>query len=275
MPKASAAISNASRATPASSSTSSSAPTSTRSRACRRPWRSTSGLEHPILGARSGTVTEIYDYLRLLFARAGIPHCPSCGSPINRQTPEQIVTQLLKLKEGQKVQILAPLVRARKGQHLEVFQAIRRAGLIRARVDGEMVEVTDKPPSLAKTRAHTIEAVVDRISIREGIRPRLAESLDLALKLSGGSVLTLTESPRGWDEQLLSTHLSCPVCETSLPEIEPRSFSFNSTHGACPACEGLGYQSLPDGRDRAGSGPSSLSRVRGVSTTAGGAIGSG
>ena len=99
-----------------------------------------------------GTVTEIYDYLRLLFARAGIPHCPSCGSPINRQTPEQIVTQLLKLREGQKVQILAPLVRARKGQHLEVFQAVRRAGLIRARVDGEMVEVTDKPPILAKTR---------------------------------------------------------------------------------------------------------------------------
>ena len=193
-----------------------------------------------------GTVTEIYDYLRLLFARAGVPHCPSCDSPIHRQTPEQIVTQLLKLRDGQKVQILAPLVRARKGQHLEVFQAVRRAGLIRARVDGEMVEVTDKPPILAKTRAHTIEAVVDRISIREGIRPRLAESLDLALKLSGGGVLTLTESPRGWDEQLLSIHLSCPVCGTSLPEIEPRSFSFNSTHGACPACEGLGYQSHQD-----------------------------
>jgi excinuclease ABC subunit A len=193
-----------------------------------------------------GTVTEIYDYVRLLFARTGIPHCPSCGLPINRQTPEQIVSQLLRLKAGQKVQVLAPLVRARKGQHLDVFQAIRRAGLIRARVDGEMMEVTDKPPSLTKTRAHTIEAVVDRISIREGVRPRLAESLDLALKLSGGGILTLTESPSGWDEQLLSIHLSCAVCAISLPEFEPRNFSFNSTHGACPVCEGLGYQRHPD-----------------------------
>ena len=187
-----------------------------------------------------GTVTEIYDYLRLLFARAGTPHCPTCGVPIRRQTPEQMVAQLMRLQDGQKVQILAPLVRDRKGQHLDVFQAIRRAGLIRARVDGEMVEVTEPPPKLAKTKSHTIEAVVDRISIREGIRPRLAESLDLALKLSDGGVLTLTESPAGWDEQFLSIHLNCPSCGTGLPEIEPRSFSFNSPHGACPACQGLG-----------------------------------
>ena len=146
----------------------------------------------------------------------------------------------MRLREGQKVQILAPLIRSRKGQHLEVFQAIRRAGLIRARVDGEMIEVTDQPPKLAKSRAHTIEAVVDRISIREGIRPRLAESLDLALKLSGGGLLTLIESPQGWDEQLLSIHLNCPSCGTGLPAIEPRTFSFNSPHGACPDCQGLG-----------------------------------
>jgi len=187
-----------------------------------------------------GTVTEIYDYLRLLFARVGQPHCPACGVPIHRQTPEQMVAQLMRLNEGQKVQILAPLVRSRKGQHLDVLAAIRRAGLIRARVDGEMIEVTDQPPKLAKTRAHTIEAVVDRILIRDGIRPRLAESLDLALKLSGGGVLTLTESKSGWDEQYKSVHLNCPNCGTGLPEIEPRSFSFNSPHGACPACQGLG-----------------------------------
>jgi excinuclease ABC subunit A len=187
-----------------------------------------------------GTVTEIYDYLRLLFAKVGRPHCPACGVPIHRQAPEQMVAQLMRLKEGQKVQLLAPLVRGRKGQHAEVFQAIRCAGLIRARVDGAMVEVTDQPPKLAKSHAHTIEAVVDRISIREGIRPRLAESVDLALKLSGGSVLTLTESPDGWSEQLLSIHLNCPNCDTGLPAIEPRTFSFNSPHGACPDCQGLG-----------------------------------
>jgi excinuclease ABC subunit A len=187
-----------------------------------------------------GTVTEIYDYLRLLYAKAGKPHCPSCGTPISRQTPEQMVAQLMKLKDGQKVQILAPLLRGRRGQHAEAFQAIRRAGLIRARVDGEIIEVTDKPPKLAKTRSHAIEAVVDRIAIREGIRPRLAESLDLALKLSGGTVLTLTESSGGWDEQILSIHLSCPECGAGLDKIDPRSFSFNSPHGACPACQGLG-----------------------------------
>ena len=131
-------------------------------------------------------------------------------------------------------------MRDRKGQHLDVFQAIRRAGLIRARVDGELIEVTDQPPKLAKAKSHTIEAVVDRISIREGIRPRLAESLDLALKLSDGGVVTLTESPEGWDEQFLSIHLNCPGCGAGLPAIEPRSFSFNSPHGACPACQGLG-----------------------------------
>jgi excinuclease ABC subunit A len=188
------------------------------------------------------TVTEIHDYLRLLFARTGKPHCPSCGTPINRQTSEQIVASVLSLTDGQRVQLLAPLVRGRKGGHLDVFQAIRRAGLIRARVDGEMVDVTDKPPALAKTRAHTIEAVVDRLSIREGIHPRLAESLDLALKLSGGGVLILTESPTGWNEQFLSIHLSCPHCGTSLRAIEPRSFSFNSPHGACAGCEGLGCE---------------------------------
>jgi excinuclease ABC subunit A len=193
-----------------------------------------------------GTITEVYDYLRLLFARAGTPHCPKCDATIRRQTPEQMADQLMALPTGRKVQVLAPLVRDRKGQHLDIFQAIKSAGLIRARVDGEMVEVTDTPPKLVKTKPHTIEAVIDRLVIREGIRPRLAESLDLALKLADGRVLALVESPpsppspAGWDERLLSVHLACPACGTSLPPIEPRSFSFNSPHGACPACDGLG-----------------------------------
>jgi excinuclease ABC subunit A len=187
-----------------------------------------------------GTITEIHDYLRLLFARLGKPHCPNCGTAITRQTPEQMVDWLLTRKEGRKVQILAPLARGRKGQNLEVFQAIRRAGLIRARIDGELVEVTNEPPKLAKNRAHTIEAVVDRLVIRDGIRPRLAESLDLALKLSSGRILALLESDAGWAEQYLSIQLICPACDTGLPEVEPRTFNFNSPYGACPTCDGLG-----------------------------------
>src|SRR4051812_22903355 len=191
-----------------------------------------------------GTITEVYDYLRLLFAKLGTPHCPKCGLLIHRQTPEQMAAHVIAFPPGRKVLLLAPLVRGRKGQHLDVFQAIRRAGLIRARVDGEIVEVSETPPKLAKTRVHTIEAVVDRIAIREGIRPRLAESLDLTLKLSDGRVLALIESPAGWDEHLLSIHLSCPSCGAGLPQIEPRSFSFNSPHGACPVCQGLGSHSV-------------------------------
>ena len=136
--------------------------------------------------------------------------------------------------------VLAPLVRGRKGQHAEVFQAIRRAGLIRARVDGEIVEVTEEPPKLAKTKAHTIEAVVDRLVIREGIRPRLAESIDLALKLAEGVVVFSAETGGGWEDHLLSVHLACPELRHRAASLEPRSFSFNSPHGACPTCEGLG-----------------------------------
>ncbi len=194
-----------------------------------------------------GTITEIHDYLRLLFARAGIPHCPQCGEAIRRQSPEQIVNRVLFGHDGEKVQILAPLVRAKKGKHVETFEAIRRAGLIRARIDGAITEVSDKPPALPAARAHTIEAVVDRIAVRDGIRPRLTESLEMALKLSGGTVLVLTESkPAGtWEEQLYSIHLSCPACGTSLPEFEPRSFSFNHAFGMCPNCHGLGTLPFP------------------------------
>ncbi len=187
-----------------------------------------------------GTLTEIHDYLRLLFARVGIPHCPKCGQPIHRQTPEQMTEGALAFPAGTKVMVLAPLVRGRKGQHAEVFPAIRRAGLIRARVDGEMIEVTDQPPKLAKTKSHDIEAVVDRLVIRDGIRPRLAESIDLALKLSEGIVLLAVESGGKWEDHVRSVHLACPSCGTGLRAPEPRGFSFNSPFGACPTCQGLG-----------------------------------
>jgi excinuclease ABC subunit A len=187
-----------------------------------------------------GTITETYDFLRLLYARVGTPHCPGCGIPIHRQTPEQMVAHVMGLPPGRKVMILAPLVRCRKGQHLEVFLAIRRAGLIRARVDGEIIEVTESPPKLAKTKPHDVEAVVDRLILREGIRPRLAESVNLALKLSEGVVVVAVESGPTWGDHVLSIHLSCPRCGTGLQSPQPRSFSFNSPEGACPECQGLG-----------------------------------
>ncbi|HEX8201104.1 MAG TPA: ABC-ATPase UvrA, partial [Isosphaeraceae bacterium] len=186
------------------------------------------------------TVTEIHDYLRLLYARAGMPHCPACGQPIRRQTPEQMIAGVLARPEGQKVLVLAPLVRGRTGQHRDAFEAIRRAGLIRARVDGQVVELAEEPPRLAKTKTHDIEAVVDRLVVRAGIRARLAESVDLALKLGEGTVLLAAQADGGWDDRILSIHFACPSCGAGFEEIEPRTFSFNSPYGACPACDGLG-----------------------------------
>jgi excinuclease ABC subunit A len=186
------------------------------------------------------TLTEIHDYLRVLYARAGTPHCPLCRLPIRRQTPEQMVATVLAMREGRKVLVLAPLVRGRKGQHGEAFQAIRRARLLRARVDGEVIEVPADDPKLARTRPHNIEAVVDRLVVRQGIRPRLAESIDLALKLGAGTVLLSTQTETGWEDVALSMHFACLACGAGIEEIEPRTFSFNSPHGACPACDGLG-----------------------------------
>lgn len=193
-------------------------------------------------GPRStvGTITEVMDYLRVLFARAGTPHCPRCGLPIRRQTPEQMVDTVLAMREGRKVLILAPLARGRKGQNAEAFQAIRRAGLIRARVDGRVIEVTPDDPPLARTKAHNIEAVVDRLVVRDGIRPRLAESIDLGLKLGGGTILLSAQTEDGWADEPHSLHFACPSCGLGLQELEPRTFSFNSPHGACPRCDGLG-----------------------------------
>lgn len=191
------------------------------------------------------TITEIHDYLRLLYARTGTAHCPTCHAAIRRQTPEQIVAGAMGLEEGQKVIVLAPMVRGRKGEHADVFQAIRRAGLLRVRVDGSMTEVKDVP-KLAKTKAHDIEAVVDRIVIREGIRPRLAESIDLALKLSEGSVILSVQKDTEREDRLSSIHYACLNCGTGFEELEPRTFSFNSPHGACPTCGGLGTLSAFD-----------------------------
>lgn len=196
-----------------------------------------------------GTITEIHDFLRILFARTGLPHCSKCRRAIRRQSPEEIVDTVLALPEGRKLMVLAPLVRGRKGEHLAAFDAIRRDGLLRARVDGEIIEVRDTP-KLAKTKSHDIEAVVDRLVVREGIRPRLAESVDRALKLGDGTI-TLTiagDDNAGWADRVLSTRYGCPDCGVGLAELEPRTFSFNSPYGACPKCDGLGVLG-PEGPD--------------------------
>jgi len=195
------------------------------------------------------TVTEIYDYLRLLFARLGKPACYKCGEPIRQQTPEQILDDLLALAEGTRMMILAPLVRGRKGQHKDVLAAIRKAGFLRARIDGQIVDLED-PPELVRQKSHHIEAVVDRVVVREGIRGRLAESIRLAIRHGDGLILATyeEETPEGsaWHDELFSTRYACPNCKISYEELEPRTFSFNSPYGACPQCEGLGAREAFD-----------------------------
>jgi excinuclease ABC subunit A len=190
------------------------------------------------------TVTEIYDYLRLLYARVGDPTCYQCGAPIRQQSPEQVLDTLLSLAEGTRMMILAPLVRGRKGQHKEVFESIRKAGFNRARVDGTVVDL-ESPPDLTPQKAHHIEAVVDRVVVRQGTRSRLAESINLAIKHGEDLVLATYEEkkpdgPSVWHDLLFSTQYACPNCKISYEELEPRTFSFNSPYGACPKCEGLG-----------------------------------
>jgi excinuclease ABC subunit A len=191
------------------------------------------------------TTTEIYDYLRVLFARAGTPYCWECGREITSQTPSQIVDAVMKNPAGTKVVILSPLVRGQKGEHKETFGAINKQGFVRARVDGEMVELADgKIPSLKKTFSHTIEAVVDRIVLKPEIRSRLADSVETACKLAQGLVIVSIESGGTWTDQVYSEKFACPIHpNVSLPELEPRLFSFNSPHGACPECHGLGTKS--------------------------------
>ncbi len=196
-----------------------------------------------------GTITEIYDYLRLLMARVGTPSCPACGRTIDQQSAQQIEHTLMALPEGTKLVLMAPMVRGRKGAHRDVLQAIRKAGLVKARVNSELLDV-DSVPELAVRKTHSIEAVVDKIVIRPGAEARLTQSLGLALRLANGlvSVSYLTPAQRSWTvtnrwtEALYSTLYACPDCGVSFEEVEPRTFSFNSPYGACSLCEGQGTE---------------------------------
>ncbi|MEW6356785.1 MAG: excinuclease ABC subunit UvrA [Planctomycetota bacterium] len=185
------------------------------------------------------TTTEIYDYLRLLFARVGDPHCYQCGRPIRQQSPEQIVDAALHIPEETRVMILAPVVRGRKGEHREVLAQIKRDGFVRARIDG-VVQGLTQIPELDKNKKHTIEAIVDRLVIRTGIDTRLNDSIELALKLGEGVMVISKEKKDGWEDEVFSELYACPDCGISYEELAPRTFSFNSPYGACPACDGLG-----------------------------------
>ena len=189
-----------------------------------------------------GTLTEIHDYLRILFARAGTMRCPGCGDPIRQQTPEQIARWILGLAEGTKLILLAPLVRGRRGKHEEILERVRSERLVRVRVDGQLCDIDQVTP-LNPKQLHDIEAVTDRLVVRAGIESRLTESLDLALRLSGGTVIVSWPGEGGaavWQDRLFSTRNACARCERSFAELEPRSFSFNSPYGACPTCQGMG-----------------------------------
>ena len=184
-----------------------------------------------------GTVTEIYDYLRLMYARIGIPHCPICGREITSQSVDQIVEILLEEEEGTRLTILAPLVRQRKGQHEKIIDRIIRDGFTRARIDGEIVRLEEEEVKLEKTFKHTIEIVVDRIKVKDGVRSRLSEACELAIAQAEGLVTVIA----GDEEKTFSTSLACPEHGESIEELEPRMFSFNNPMGACPQCNGLGY----------------------------------
>jgi len=189
-----------------------------------------------------GTITEVYDYLRLLYARIGRPHCPNCGRPVARQTPQQIVDRVLELPEGTKFQVLAPVVRGRKGEYSALLDDFAKQGFARARVDGVPLELADRGDlSLARYEQHTIEVVVDRLVRRDGIRARLTESIETALALTGGTA-EVSVMGEGVEEEAItfSQHLACTHCGLSFEEPAPRSFSFNSPYGACPTCAGLG-----------------------------------
>src|SRR5947209_10336292 len=190
------------------------------------------------------TTTEIYARLRVLFARAGTPHCWICGREIASQTPSQIVDAVMRYPVGTKVMILSPLVRGQKGEHRDIFGAIHKQGFVRARVDGQIHDLPTAAaaPQLKKTFTHNIEAIVDRIVLKPEIRSRLADSVETALKFSQGLVIVSVQQPDGsWADQIYSEKFACPEHpQVSLSELEPRLFSFNSPHGACPACHGLG-----------------------------------
>ena len=186
-----------------------------------------------------GTVTEIYDYLRLLWARVGVPHCPKCGKEIRRQSVDQIVDHVMELEEGTRFQILAPVIRGKKGEHQKVFADAKKSGYVRVRVDGITYDLSEEI-SLAKTKKHNIEIVVDRLVMKPDILRRLTDSIETALSLSGGMVII--HLVREDQELSFSQNYACEDCGISMPELEPRIFSFNNPYGACPTCSGLGYQ---------------------------------
>ena len=185
-----------------------------------------------------GTVTEIYDYFRLLYARIGIPHCPNCGKEIKKQSVDQMADQIMSLPEGTKLQLLAPVVRGRKGEHVKIFDRARKSGYVRVIADGNMYELSEDI-KLDKNLKHNIEIVVDRLVVKEGIERRLTDSIENVLALAEG---LLVVDVIGGEKISFSESFSCPDCGISVSEIEPRSFSFNNPFGACPDCVGLGYK---------------------------------
>ena len=185
-----------------------------------------------------GTVTEIYDYLRLLYARIGIPHCPKCGKEIKKQTVDQMVDQVMEMEQGTKIQLLAPVVRGRKGTHAKLFERAKKSGYVRVRVDGNLYELSEEIV-LDKNIKHNIEIIVDRLVVKPGIEKRLTDSIESVLHLAEG---LLVVDVIGGEPLRFSQSFSCPDCGISVDEIEPRSFSFNNPFGACPVCYGLGYK---------------------------------
>lgn len=189
-----------------------------------------------------GTVTEIYDYMRLLFARIGVPHCPKCGKEIQKQTVDQIVDKIMEMETGTKIQILAPVVRNRKGEHVKIFEDAKRSGYVRVRVDGNIYDISEKI-ELDKNKKHNIEIVVDRIVIKEGANKRISEAVDTVSALTGGIIIV---DVVGKEEIVFSQNFACPDCGISIGEIEPPNFSFNNPNGACPDCTGLGVKMVVD-----------------------------
>ena len=190
-----------------------------------------------------GTVTEIYDYLRLLYARIGIPHCPNCGREIKQQTIDQITDSIMRLKEGTRIQILSPVVRGKKGEHAKVFEDAKKSGFVRLRVDGNIYDVSEDI-KLEKTKKHNIEIIVDRLIVKDGINARLTDSLETAMRQAGG--LVIAELVEKGEELVFSQEYACHECGISVEELSPRMFSFNSPFGACPTCTGLGFQMKVD-----------------------------
>ena len=191
------------------------------------------------------TTSEIYDYLRLLFARVGVLHCLSCGKPVTSQSKSAVVEQTLRFGDRQKIMILAPIVHQRQGTHADIFARIVKEGYVRARVDGEVVDAGE-PPELDKSKYHDIDVIVDRLILKEGIQSRLEESVDLALQIGQGQTIISRDVDGQWQDRLFSSRFACESCGVSYPTIEPRSFSFNSPAGACPTCQGVGVVTIDD-----------------------------